>query len=147
MIILEILSSEEILLNKIKKEKEELKKQKKINNNYFEKAIKKTIREKPIAPTPLTLLDPFNLSNGNMLNKKRVVQDTSSDNELTMLSSMLKTKCSVKDKENHNILNTSLTLNESMDSKIKRDRTDTYAILASRKTCSIRGNFTKYVMF
>lgn len=64
-----IKSSEELLLEKIEKEKEELKKLKLQNQLTAEK--NKHYQPKPITPTPLTLLKPFNFSSSKLLTKKR----------------------------------------------------------------------------
>lgn len=96
-----ILSSEQIELEKIKKQKEELKKLKLKNENNVEKC--KMFISKPLNPTPLTLMKPFNLScnNSKMLMKKRIT--TSNTNEII----------------NQKITNTMKQRVENADSKIK----------------------------
>ena len=72
------MTSEELLMEKIQKEKEEMKKLKEINMINMEKS--KNFINKPLPPTPLTILKPFNLSSNNskMLMKKRI---TNNNNE------------------------------------------------------------------
>jgi hypothetical protein len=66
-----VLSSEELMLEKIKKEKEEMQRLRNLNSNFVDRA--KNYLPKPINPSPLTIIKPFNLSSNNnkMLTKKR----------------------------------------------------------------------------
>lgn len=91
------MTSEEILLEKIKKEREELKKQLELNALTFEKS--KLFMNKPLPPTPLTILKPFNLSSNNskLLMKKRMVSVNNSEINNKITEHMRK-KC-----ENHGI--------------------------------------------
>ena len=68
-----ILSSEELELQKIRAEKERVRKLKELNNRTFEKVSKLATKEQKIVNTaPLTVLKPFNLSSTNKaLQKKR----------------------------------------------------------------------------
>ena len=113
-----ILSSEEIELEKIKKEKEELKKQKLINQKCYLKS--KTYIPMIITPSPLTIFQPFNLSNKysskllkNKINeieyenyqikKIKVIQNNSSDEKEIINENNNKIN---ENKNNINIFNT-----------------------------------------
>jgi hypothetical protein len=86
------MSSEEILIEKIKKEKEEVLRLKIINHINAEK-VKTIVPNKPsIAPQPLTLIRPFNLSSNKMLMKKRIT-NTNVDELNSKITEAMKKKC------------------------------------------------------
>jgi hypothetical protein len=87
-----VLSSEEIQLEKIKKEKEEMQRLRNVNTQLVEKA--KIYNPKPLNPSPLTLIKPFNLSSNNskMLMKKRLT-NTHIDEVNSKIMETMKKKC------------------------------------------------------
>ena len=88
-----ILSSEELELERIKKEKEELKKQKKT----FQKVYTKSKQYKPmqILPSPLTLIKPFHLSSSSSTQylRRRL---TSTNYEIEKINQKIKEKLEKK---------------------------------------------------
>lgn len=89
-----VLSSEEIQLEKIKKEKEEMQRLRNVNSQLVEKA--KVFNPKPLNPSPLTLIKPFNLSSNNskMLMKKRLT-NTHIEEVNSKIMETMKKKCEV----------------------------------------------------
>jgi len=88
----EILSSEEILIEKLKKEKEEMQRLRNLNSQSLGKT--KAYIAKPINPSPLTMIKPFNLSanNSKMLAKKRVT-NSNIDEVNSKIMEQMKKKC------------------------------------------------------
>jgi hypothetical protein len=86
------LSSEELLIEKLKKEKEEMQRLRSTNSLYAEKV--KTFAPKPINPSPLTLIKPFNLSSNNpkMLTKKRTT-NANIDEINSKITETIRRKC------------------------------------------------------
>lgn len=86
------MSTEEMLLEKIKKEKEEMSRLKNINKQNVEKV--KTFVQKPVMPQPLTMIKPFNLSmnQSKMLMKKRVT-GTNVEEINSKITEAMKKKC------------------------------------------------------
>lgn len=84
-----ILSSEEIELEKIKKEKEDLKKQRQIHLKCYNKS--KIYKPMNISPSPLTLIKPFNLSSSGSTQclKKRL---TKTNYEIKQINKKIKEK-------------------------------------------------------
>lgn len=79
------------MLEKLKKEKEEMNRLRNINFQTLEKT--KTFQPKPLNPTPLTLIKPFNLSTNNskMLMKKRIGGNIEEIN--SKIAETMKRKC------------------------------------------------------
>jgi hypothetical protein len=88
----ELLSTEDLMLEKIKKEKEEMHRLKLINKQNVEKV--KCYVKQPVMPQPLTLIKPFNLSmnNSKLLMKKRVT-NTNVDEINSKITETMKKKC------------------------------------------------------
>jgi hypothetical protein len=94
------MSSEELLLEKVRKEKEEMQRLRSINSQFVEKV--KNFNPKPLNPSPLTLIKPFNLSTSKMLTKKRMTNSHTEEVNSKIMETMKK-KCEVvgeKIKEN-----------------------------------------------
>jgi len=81
-----------MIIEKIKKEKEEMLKLKMINRQNVEKV--KTFVNKPVMPQPLTLIKPFNLSmnQSKMLSKKRVT-NSNVDDINSKITDVIRKKC------------------------------------------------------
>jgi hypothetical protein len=86
----ELKSTEELILEKIQKEKEDLKKLKHLNTQTAERC--KNFNPKPIIPSPLTLIKPFNLSSSKMLSKKRLITHDN-DKINNKIKDTIKRKC------------------------------------------------------
>lgn len=107
------LTSEELLLEKIKREREEVKKLKENNMIYFEKTKNsEVVKQFPI--TPLTILKPFNLSSNysKMLMKKRHIS-TNNDKINNKIKEVMRKKCEMQNMSKNIFIETRKVLNES----------------------------------
>ena len=106
-----ILSSEELELERIKKEKEELKKQKKT----FQKVYTKSKQYKPmhILPSPLTLIKPFHLSSSSSTQylRRRL---TSTNYEIEKINQKIKEKLEKKCEEYGEKMKENVFINEQI---------------------------------
>ena len=107
-----ILSSEEIELEKIKKEKEEIKKQKIINEKCYKRS--KNYIPLTITPSPLTILKPFHLSSSRSSKflKNRM---SSTDYEINKINNQIKEKIKKKCEEFQEKENKNINMNKSFD--------------------------------
>ena len=157
-----ILSSEEIELEKIKKEKEELKKQKLINQKCYLKS--KNYIPMIITPSPLTIIQPFNLSNNYTskllkskineiecenykIKKIKVIQNKFTDEKDIINENNLNNKIN-ENENNINIFNTPPKnieiLNYKEDKNINLDENKNQNIINVEKDLSLTSRIKKY---
>ncbi len=157
-----ILSSEEIELEKIKKEKEELKKQKLINQKCYLKS--KNYIPMIITPSPLTIIQPFNLSNNYTskllkskineiecenykIKKIKVIQNQFTGEKEIIKENNLNNKIN-ENENNINIFNTPPKnieiLNYKDDKNINLDENKNQNIINVEKDLSLTSRIKKY---